>query len=322
MSPVEPRIVFMGTPEFALPALECLCARYPVVGVITQPDRPAGRGQRLVAPPVKSVAQAEGIPVYQPEKLRRMEAVERVRAWSPDLIIVAAFGQILPLSILEIPHLGCLNIHASLLPRWRGAAPVQAAILAGDAVTGVTIMQMDVGLDTGPTLAMRDTTIGPEESAANLEQRLAHLGAELLVDILPAYLSGALQPVPQPETGVTHARSFPKEAAAIDWQLPATTLARHIHAFSPRPGAYTAWDGERCKILKARVVKDTLAPADTLPGTVFVWESLPAVVTGEGILALLQLQMAGKRPMDGAAFVRGQRAFIGAILGPSEPGKA
>ncbi len=311
----------MGTPEFALPTLEQLCARYPVVGVVTQPDRPAGRGRQLVASPVKLFAQAEGLPVFQPEKLRRLEAVEQVRAWLPDLIVVAAFGQILPPAVLELPQYGCLNIHASVLPRWRGAAPVQAAILAGDEATGVTIMQMDPGLDTGPILAVRTTPIGPTEAVAELEMRLAHLGAELLLEMLPGYLAGSVQPRPQPEEGVTIARSFKKQAAALDWTRPAIELGRQVRAFYPRPGAYTSWDGRRLKIISAQVVAPDELPPDAEPGQVFVWETYPAVVTGEGALALLQLQMAGKRPMSGDAFLRGHRAFAGAQLASPRPGE-
>jgi methionyl-tRNA formyltransferase len=180
----------MGTPKFALPTLERLCTHYPVVGVVTQPDRPAGRGRSLVAPPVKESALADGIPVYQPTKLRRVAAIEHIRAWAPDLIVVAAYGQILPATLLEIPRCGSLNVHASLLPRWRGAAPVQAAILAGDTITGVTIMKMDAGLDTGPILAQQEVAIGPEETAGDLENRLADVGADLLIEVLPDYLSG------------------------------------------------------------------------------------------------------------------------------------
>jgi methionyl-tRNA formyltransferase len=304
----------MGTPEFALPTLESLCANYPVVGVVTQPDRPAGRGRRLESPPVKQLALAEGIPVYQPKRLRNLEAVEKVRSWSPDLIIVAAFGQILPGSVLEIPRFGVLNIHPSLLPRWRGAAPIQAAILAGDAVTGVTVMKMDEGLDTGPIVAQSEVPIGPMETAGELEERLAQLGAELLIEVLPAYLEGELQPQPQPEEGVTVVRRFPKSAAELEWERPAAELARRVRAFAPQPGAYTTWDGRRLKVLQARALAPTETPAAE-PGVTFVWEEMPAVVTGEGGLLLLHLQMAGKRPMSGDAFLRGRREFEGARLG-------
>lgn len=306
----------MGTPEFALPTLDLLCSSYPVVGVVTQPDRPAGRGRRLESPPVKQLALAEGIPIYQPKRLRKLEAVEKVRSWSPDLIVVAAFGQILPGSVLEIPRFGVLNIHPSLLPRWRGAAPIQAAILAGDPVTGVTVMKMDEGLDTGPIVAQSETAIGPMETAGELEERLAQLGAELLIEVLPAYLNGDLQPRPQPEEGVTVVHRFPKSAAALEWERSADELACRVRAFAPQPGAYTTWNGRRLKILQARSLVAEETP-DAEPGSTFVWEDMPAVVTGEGGLVLLHLQMAGKRPMSGDAFLRGRREFEGSLLGSS-----
>jgi len=304
----------MGTPKFALPTLEKLCDAYPVVGVVTQPDRPAGRGRRCVAPPVKQLAEAEGIPVFQPERLRTIEAIEHLRAWMPDLIVVAAFGQILPPAVLELPRFGALNVHSSLLPRWRGATPIQAALLAGDAVTGVTIMQMDAGLDTGPILAQREIPIYPDETAGELEERLAQLGAELLLEILPAYLSGELQPRPQPEEGVTLTRRLQKEAAALDWQQPARLLERQVRAFSPEPGAFTLWGEERLKILRARALPEGTPLPEVTPGTVFAQGSMPAVMSGEGALVLLQLQMAGKRPMNGDAFLRGKSAVLGSRL--------
>jgi methionyl-tRNA formyltransferase len=303
----------MGTPEFAIPALDKLSMHYPVVGVVTQPDRRAGRGRRMSAPPVKDLALAEGIPVFQPERLRNLEAVERVRAWSPDLIVVAAFGQIVPPAILELPEHGVLNIHPSLLPRWRGAAPIQAAILEGDPVTGVTIMQLDEGLDTGPLIAQREVAIRPMESAGDLEERLAQIGADLLLEILPDYLAGQLPLRPQPEKGVTMIRRLSKEAAELTWERPAQELARQVRAFAPQPGAYTFWDGQRLKVLQAKGAR-ALEP-EAAPGTVYEWEDKPAVVTGEGSLVLLQLQMAGKRPMSGDAFLRGRREIIGAVLG-------
>jgi methionyl-tRNA formyltransferase len=317
---MELRIVFMGTPDFALPTLERLATRYMIVGVVTQPDRPAGRGRRMAASPVKEFALAEGIPVYQPERLRRVEAVEHIRSWSPDLIVVAAYGQILRPSVLEIPRFGVLNIHASLLPRWRGAAPVQAAILAGDTVTGVTIMKMDAGLDTGPTLAMREVAIGDVETAGELEGHLAETGAQLLVEILPDYLTDNVQPQPQPEEGVTITRRIPVDAAGIDWAEPATALARHVRAFAPTPGAFTSWNGTRLKVLQAKAVVDEKAPTE-VPGTVFMQHKFPAVVTGEGALVLLQVQMAGKRPMNGDLFVHGRKDMLGAMLSSHRPGE-
>lgn len=317
---MEPRVVFMGTPEFALPTLERLAAAYPVVGVVTQPDSRAGRGRRVVMSPVKELALAEGIPVFQPERLRKnLEAVEHIRAWTPDVIVVAAYGQILPPSVLEIAPFGVLNVHASLLPRWRGASPIQAALLAGDAVTGVTIMKMDAGLDTGPMLAAREVVIGPDESAGELETRLAQIGAALLLDVLPDYLAGALTPQPQPESGATLTRRLTVDAAAIGWTQPAQTLHNHIRAFAPTPGAYTDWNGARFKILKAQML-DGPTPSGT-PGTVFLHHKTPAVITGEGALVLLQVQMAGKRPMSGAEFVHGRKDLVGAILGSPEPGE-
>ncbi len=310
----------MGTPEFALPTLEQLAEHYAVVGVVTQPDRPAGRGRRLVMPPVKELAVAEGIPVFQPGRLRDAEAIERVRAWAPDVIVVAAFGQILPPAVLESAPFGVLNVHPSLLPRWRGAAPIQGALLAGDAVTGVTIMKMDEGLDTGPILAARETPIGRGETAGQLETRLAHLGAELLLEVLPAYLGGSLKPRPQPEEGVTVTRRIRKEQAQIDWAHSAEAVHRQIRAFAPDPGAYTFWNGTRVKVLAAQPVHPAVAPQGE-PGLVFLWKAQPAVVTGAGHLILAQLQMAGKRPMDGGAFVRGRQELVGTVLGSQEPGE-
>ncbi len=309
----------MGTPEFALPTLERLASHYPLVGVVTQPDRPAGRGRRMVASPVKEFALAEGIPVFQPERLRRVEAVEHVRAWAPDLIVVAAYGQILRPSILGIPRLGVLNVHASLLPRWRGAAPVQAALLAGDAVTGVTIMKLDEGMDTGPIMAKREIPILPGETAGELEARLAEIGAQLLLEALPDYIAGLIQPQPQPQEGVTLAPRISTEAAGIDWTCPAVALERHVRAFAPAPGAFTTWNGTRLKVLRGEAV--ACAEPAACPGSVFLWQKFPAVMTGEGAFVLLQVQMAGKRPMNGDAFVRGRKDLLGAVLSSHRPGE-
>ncbi|MBN1250431.1 MAG: methionyl-tRNA formyltransferase [Anaerolineae bacterium] len=311
----------MGTPEFALPTLERLAERYHVVGVVTQPDRRSGRGRHVTVPPVKELAVAEGIPVFQPKRLRNdAEAAAQLRAWSPDVAVVAAYGQILPASVLEIPPLGFLNVHASLLPRWRGASPVQGALLAGDDVTGVTIMKLDEGLDTGPVLAMRETGIGPEETAGDLEARLAEMGADLLMEVLPGYLSGELTPQPQPEEGATITRRIKTSEAQLDWTAPAAVLHNHVRAFCPEPGAYTFWDGVRLKVLRSEVVEPEELP-EAEPGTVFLWKDMPAVVTGDGCLALVYVQLAGKRPMDGGAFVRGRQDFVGAQLGSQEPGE-
>lgn len=310
----------MGTPEFALPTLERLSGQYSIVGVVTQPDRPYGRGRRLVASPVKEMALAEGIPVFQPERLRSVEAVEHVRAWVPDLMVVAAYGQILPTSVLNLAKFGVLNVHASLLPRWRGASPIQGAILAGDSTTGITIMKMDKGLDTGPILAMREIAIKATEDAGALESRMAEIGADLLLDILPNYLAGRLLPQAQPEEGVTITRRIPKKAAAIDWSCSAQELCNHVRAFAPVPGAYTTWNGSHFKVLATRVADENISH-NAQPGTVFLNNNMPIVVTGSGCLVLMQVQMAGKRPMDGNLFVRGRKNFLGAQLGSQPPGE-
>jgi len=306
------RIVFMGTPEFAVPALEALADAHQVVGVVTQPDRPAGRGRRLTPSPVKQVALERGLSLSQPHSLRTPEAVAQLSAWKPDVFVVAAFGQILPQDVLGLPPHGCLNVHGSLLPHWRGAAPVAAAILAGDEVTGVTIMQMDAGLDTGPVLAQREETILPDDTQATLEERLAYLGAELLVETLSAYLAGNLLPRPQPEEGATYAGQLRKEDGLLDWSRPAVELDRQVRAFTPWPGAFTTWRGQRLKVL--RVVPLPEWHGDAPPGTVIVLADGVVVATGEGALRLEEVQLAGKRPMDIAPFLRGQRDFAGSAL--------
>lgn len=306
----------MGTPAFAVPALEALAGAHQVVGVVTQPDRPAGRGKRLMPTPVKQVALARGLPLAQPRSLREPEALAQLAAWRPEVIIVAAFGQILRQDVLDLPPHGCLNIHASLLPRWRGAAPIAAAILAGDAKTGVTIMKMDTGLDTGPILAQREEAIRPDCTREELERRLAQLGADLLIETLPAYLAGQLQPRPQPEEGVTHARPLHKEDGLIDWSRPAVELDRQVRAYNPWPGAFTFWQGQPLKILRA--APHPAWRGDAPPGTVVALDDGIAVATGEGALRLGQVQWAGKRPMDIAAFLCGQRGCVGSRLGITE----
>ena len=310
------RIVFMGTPDFAVPALEALVDSYRVVGVVTQPDRPAGRGRRRRPSPVKQTALDRGIPLSQPRSLRMPEAVAQLAAWAPDVIVVAAFGQILRQDVLDLPPHGCLNVHASLLPRWRGAAPISAAILAGDDVTGVTIMRMDAGLDTGPILAQREELIQPNDTRATLKERLAQIGAELLIETLPVYLAGKLVPRPQLEEGVTYADQLRKEDGRLDWSLSAIELDRRVRAFAPWPGAFTTWQGQRLKILRALPMRDWRG--DAPPGTVFALADESVVATGKGALRLEEVQLAGKRPADIAAFLRGQRSFLGSRLGASK----
>src|SRR5215211_1861280 len=224
------RVVFMGSPDFSLPTLRAMAEQYNVVGVVTQPDRASGRGRALKAPPVKRLALELGIPVMQPEKLRLPEAMEQLRAWNPDLIVVAAFGQILRKDVLDLPPHGCINVHASLLPRWRGAAPINAAILHGDEETGVTIMKMDAGLDTGPMLTQRSIPLTREDTAGSVFEKLSNLGANLLIENLPGYLSGKLTPTPQPEEGVTYAPMLKKEEGQLDFTHEVNELERRVRA--------------------------------------------------------------------------------------------
>ena len=307
------RVVFMGTPEFAVPSLEALARAYSVVGVVTQPDRPAGRGRQLTQPPIRQAAERLGLPVYQPRTLNAPEALGRLADWQPDVIVAAACGHILPPNVLALPPAGCINVHASLLPRWRGAAPIAAAILAGDQVTGVTIMQMDEGIDTGPILAQRQEPILAEDTQATLARRLAPLGAALLLDVLPAILRGDVTPQSQPEDGVTFAPLIRKEDGALDWTRAAVALDRQVRAFTPWPGTFTVWRGQRLRVLAATPLPATDQEAQ--PGTIVALEGGAAVVTGDGLLRLDQMQLAGKRPSDGLAFIRGQRDFVGSRLG-------
>ncbi len=301
------RIVFMGSPEFALPTLRMLAERYEVSGIVTQPDRPAGRGRSLTPPPVKRLAGSLGLPVIQPRRLREPEAMAQLQAWKPDVIVVAAFGQILRPEVLALPRYGCLNVHASLLPRWRGAAPIQAAILHGDRETGVTIMLMDPGIDTGPILSQRSTPILPDDTAGSLSERLARLGADLLADTLPAYLEGRLAAQPQPEEGATYAPVLKKEDGFLDFHQPAEALARKVRAYNPWPGAYMLWQGENLKIHRARaaIISDKKVP----PGATAVANGLPAIGTGDGLLILEEVQPAGKKSMPGEVFLRGARGW-------------
>ncbi|MDO8754107.1 MAG: methionyl-tRNA formyltransferase, partial [Anaerolineales bacterium] len=250
------KVVFMGSPDFALPSLSALAAArtYQVVGVVTQPDRASGRGRELKSPPVKTLALELNIPIMQPEKLRASESMDQLRAWHPDLIVVAAFGQILKKDVLDLPRYGCINVHASLLPRWRGAAPINAAILAGDEETGVTIMQMDVGLDTGPMLAKISIRLKPDDTTGSALQALSTLGADLLLETLPDYIYGKLTAVPQPTEGATYAPMLKKEDGLLDFTRPALELERHVRAMNPWPGAWFEWMGIPLKVLRASVV--------------------------------------------------------------------
>jgi methionyl-tRNA formyltransferase len=307
------RIVFAGTPDFAVPPLEALhAAGHDLAAVYTQPDRPAGRGQALSASPVKQRALELGLPVEQPVTLKTSEAAGRLRAFGADLMVVVAYGLILPQAVLDMPRLGCWNIHASLLPRWRGAAPIQRAILAGDAVTGITIMQMEAGLDTGPVLLVRDTPIGPRELGGELHDRLARLGAEAIVAAIDEWQAGRLEPVPQPAAGATYAAKLSKTEARIDWTQPAVTIDRQVRAFNPWPVAETAWDGRQLRVWRC---EPESSAAGATPGTVLESAGGRIVVaTGDGALRLLQLQLAGRRALSAAEFLNAN-TLAGARLG-------
>jgi len=313
------RIVFAGTPDFAVPALAALHdAGHEVVAVYTQPDRPAGRGRELAASPVKRRALELGLPVEQPPTLKTAEAQDRMRSLAPDVMVVVAYGLILPPAILEIPKLGCLNIHASLLPRWRGAAPIQRAVLAGDAVTGISIMLMDAGLDTGPELLRMEVAIGARETAGELHDRLAPLGAAAIVEAVAGWADGQLQPQPQPATGTSYAAKIRKEEARLDWAQSAVVLDRQVRAFNPWPVAETRLDGEQVRVWAA----EPAARQDSTnhqPGEVLeAPEGRLFVATGDGVLELLALQFPGRKALK-ARDVLNSRSLRGARFEGVEP---
>jgi len=296
-------IVFMGSPEFAIPVLKALAGHYHLVGIVTQPDKPAGRGQVLTPLPVKKLALELGLPYIQPRRLREPDAMEQLRIWRPDLIVVAAFGQILKPEVLDLSPLGCINVHASLLPRWRGAAPIQAAILNGDSITGVTIMRMDPGVDTGPLLSQRSIPIQPDDTAGTLGERLSILGAELLTTALPVYINGEVILQPQDENQATRAPMLKKEDGKLDFGLPAEALARKVRAFNPWPGSYTFLEDQLFKIHRAH----TYQLDGVEPGKRYMVGRWPAFGTAKGLLVLDEVQPAGKKPMAGDLFLRGAR---------------
>ena len=303
-------IVFMGTPDFAVPVLSALIAHHNVIAVVTQPDRPAGRSRQMQQSPVKKLALEHNIPVFQPEKLRRPEAIDELKQWQPDVYVVAAFGQILPQVVLDIPARGSINVHASLLPRWRGAAPIHAAIRAGDAETGITIMKMDAGLDTGPMLTQRSVPIAPDETGQSLHDKLAQLGAELLIDTLPGYLDGSIQPQPQDDALATYAPTIKKEEGIIDWTQDAIAIERLIRAFTSWPGTSTVWNGQPLKILSAAAGHGTAQP-----GHVVERDGRIAIGTGNGLLYPLIMQLAGRSALGIDDFVRGRTDFVNWVLG-------
>jgi methionyl-tRNA formyltransferase len=289
---------------------------HPVVGVLTQPDRPKGRGRQLTASPVKEAALAAGLPVAQPQTLKNEEGRAPLLEWAPDVLVVVAYGLILPPAALAIPRLGCVNIHASLLPRWRGAAPIQRAILAGDEETGITIMQMDAGLDTGPMLLIRPMAIAPEDTAAALEGRLARSGASAIVEALDKIANETIMAVPQPETGVTYAAKLDKAEARIDWTARAIDVERKVRAFNPRPIAETLYEGEQLRILQARAeTAESNRLGGQPPGTILsVSERAVLVQCGLGRLAIAEVQRAGKRPVSARDFAN-SGPLVGRTLG-------
>lgn len=307
------RLIFFGTPEFAVPSLRALLGESdPVVAVVCQPDKPAGRGQHVSAPPVKQVALEAGVAVFQPEKLRAPDFAEILRPLAPDLIIVAAYGKILPKSLLELPRHGCINVHASLLPRYRGAAPIQWAIVRGEVRTGVTIMQMNERMDAGDILLQRETTIGADETYGELQARLAQLGAEALREALTQLHVGELPRQPQRESDATLAPMIKKQDGRIDWTQPAAHIARVVRAFNPWPSAFTYLDGKLLKVHRAHPI-DTAAAAP--PAAVTATGDGIAVATGQGTLLLDELQLEGRKRLPAADFARGGAIKVGTALG-------
>jgi methionyl-tRNA formyltransferase len=309
-------VVFAGSPAFAVPTLQCLAdLGHRPVAVLTQPDRPAGRGRAIAAGPVKQLALELGIPVFAPVTLKTEAAQSELRELRPDLIVVVAYGLLLPPSVLSIPRLGCVNVHASLLPRWRGASPIQAAIQAGDAETGISIMQLEAGLDTGPVYVTARLTIAPDESAGALEARLARLGADTLGGLVAALLDAQLTPVPQATAGVTYAGRIKKSDARIDWREPALAIARRVRAFNPWPVAETLLDGQQFRCFAGEALSAEALDAATEPGRILATNAEGIEVqTGAGRLRLRTVQLPGRAQIAAADLARG-RSLVGKVLG-------
>jgi len=313
------RIVFMGTSDFAVPSLErLLLDQYRVVAVYTQLDKPVGRGRSLACSPVKKEALSWNVPVVQPFSFKQAEVVEQLAGLHPDVIVVAAFGQLLPRSVLEMPRYGCINIHPSLLPRWRGASPVTAAILAGDEFSGVSIMLLDKGMDTGPVFTRVQIPVAAYDTTGSLSAKLSLVAASLLQEVLVSYVRGEIKPQLQDDTQATICGQISKEQGEIDWQLPAVDIWRRVRAFQPWPGCYTRWQGKRLEIidalpLPANVILDAGRVVALAPS---VGEAKAAfgVHTGDGVLGVVKVQQEGKRSMPAVDFLRGQRQFVGAKL--------
>lgn len=297
------RIVFAGTPEFAVPPLRALLdSPHDICGVYTQPDRPAGRGRKLTPSPVKVLAQESGLPVFQPETLKDETAQAQLRNLKPDLMVVVAYGLLLPRAVIDIPPLGCINIHASLLPRWRGAAPIQRSILAGDSETGVTIMYIEPRLDAGPMLLKKACPIGPDDTAGDLHDRLSRIGAEALLETLPLIDAGTAQPEIQDESLVTHAAKINKDDAQLDWSRPAAELQCQVRAFNPWPVAETVYRNQILRVWRATVVP---ASGSEPPGTLLIDGENLDVVTGHDCLRLLEIQLPSGKRISARDFING-----------------
>jgi methionyl-tRNA formyltransferase len=306
------RIVFMGSPVFAVPSLERLVLdNYQVAAVYTQPDRPAGRGRALVPPPVKVAALKMGLTVVQPEKLKTEGVITQLGEFKPDVIVVCAYGQILPNAVLDMPPYHCLNVHFSLLPRHRGASPVVSTLLAGDEFAGVSVMIVTPKLDTGPVLSRAAITILPQDNAGTLTEKLALVGADLLMETLTGWLRGEMEPLPQDDSQATYFSQMKKEAGEIDWKLPALTIWRQVRAYNPWPGCYTTWRGKQLKIIEAEALPDESALE---AGRVMDLPGRLGIGTGRGVLNVLKLQLQGRRAVSAAEFLRGQRDFLGEKL--------
>jgi methionyl-tRNA formyltransferase len=309
------RLAFLGTPAFAVPTLERIVeAGHQVLAVLTQPDRPRGRGQQLAAPPVKETALHLGLPVYQPERVRRPEAVEYLRGLGIDAMVVVGYGQIIPQTVIDLAPLGIINVHASLLPKYRGAGPIQWAIINGETRTGVTTMRIDAGLDTGDMLMRRETAIDPEENAIELGKRLAVLGADLLVETLDGLAAGAIVPEKQDPAAATYAPLLKKEDGIIDWSKPARAIHDQARGLQPWPGAYTTFRGHTLHIWRSRVVELRAAR----PGAIASVKPLMAGC-GSGALELVEVQLEGRKRVSGADFANGQRLADNEILGEGRP---
>ena len=312
------RVVFMGTPDFSVPTLEKIIeAGHKVIGVVTQPDKAKGRGKKVLFPPVKEKALEHNLPVYQPKRAREPEFIEQMRELNPDVMVVVAFGQILPKALLDIPKYGCVNVHASLLPKYRGAAPIQWAVIRGEKVSGVTTMQMDVGLDTGDMLMKTEVALAEDETGGSLHDKLSVLGGELLIETLKGLEAGTIQPEKQDDSQTgEYARMLDKALGKVDFSMPAEEIERLIRGLNPWPSAYTFYHGKTMKLWKAKVVSADADGEAAAPGQILSVDKKGFTVqTGAGALRILELQMEGKKRMDAGAFLRGCSMAAGEILG-------